>query len=104
MQYNITEINHLIRHRRSVFPNQFMAGKKIDDNIIKEILINATWAPNHAHTEPWFFKVFCNKGLQTFANFQSELYKKAGMARTSNPASCKMVRPTRSASRSCSRV
>ena len=76
MQYNITEINHLIRHRRSVFPNQFIAGKKIDDNIIKEILINATWAPNHAHAEPWFFKVFCNKGLQTFANFQSELYKK----------------------------
>ncbi|MFK5121483.1 hypothetical protein ACI4DM_26365, partial [Klebsiella pneumoniae] len=33
------------------------------------------WAPNHAQTEPWFFKIFSNEGLQTFANFQSELYK-----------------------------
>ncbi|MBA4197100.1 MAG: nitroreductase [Chitinophaga sp.] len=75
MQYNTEDINHLIRNRRSVFPNQFIAGKKVDENIIKEILINATWAPNHAQTEPWFFKIFSNEGLQTFANFQSELYK-----------------------------
>jgi len=75
MQYNIAAINHLIRNRRSVFPNQFIAGKKVDDAIIKEILINGTWAPNHAQTEPWLFKVFCNEGLQTFADFQSALYK-----------------------------
>jgi nitroreductase len=75
MNYNIEEINHLIRNRRSVFPNQFDAGKKVDDAIIEEILTNATWAPNHAHTEPWFFKVFSGEGLQTFATFQSELYK-----------------------------
>ena len=69
------QLNELIRNRRSVFPKQFEAGKPVDDNIIKEILINATWAPNHGQTEPWEFTVFSGEGLQKFANFQSELYK-----------------------------
>lgn len=68
--------NDLARNRRSVFPDQFEAGKKIDDDIIKEILTNATWAPNHGQAEPWQFTVFSGAGLQTLADFQSELYKK----------------------------
>lgn len=75
MNYNITEINHLIRNRRSVFPDQFEAGKQIPEEIIKDILENALWAPNHAHTEPWQFTVFSGEGLQKFATFQSELFK-----------------------------
>ena len=71
------DFNALVRNRRSVFPAQFVAGKAIDDAIIKEILVNATWAPNHAQTEPWQFTVFSGKGLQTFAGFQAELYKSA---------------------------
>lgn len=68
-------LNDLIKNRRSVFPDQFVAGKKVDDAIIKQILINATWAPNHGQGEPWQFTVFTGDGLQAFANFQSELYK-----------------------------
>jgi len=67
--------NHLARSRRSVFPDQFQEGKKVDDNIIKEILINATWAPNHGQAEPWQFTVFTGEGLKKLAGFQSELYK-----------------------------
>ena len=69
------ELNNLIRNRRSVFPKQFVAGKPVDDSIIKEILTNATWAPNHGQTEPWAFTVFSGEGLKKFASFQSELYK-----------------------------
>ena len=76
MSYNVEEINQLIRNRRSVFPKQFEAGKKIDDAIVTEILENATWAPNHGHTEPWKFVVFTDDGLQKLASFQAELYKK----------------------------
>src|SRR5215218_415017 len=76
MEYNAEEINQLIRSRRSVFPKQFETGKKIDDAIVQEILINATWAPNHGQTEPWRFVVFTDKGLEKLAAFQSELYKK----------------------------
>lgn len=67
--------NKLIRDRRSTFPDQFEAGKKVDDSIIKEILVNATWAPNHGKQEPWHFTVFTGDGLKKLADFQSELYK-----------------------------
>jgi nitroreductase len=75
MTYNIEEVNRLIRNRRSVFPDQFEAGKHIPDDIIHQILENATWAPNHGHTEPWHFVVFTGDGLKKLANFQSQLYK-----------------------------
>jgi nitroreductase len=67
--------NDLARSRRSIFPDQFIPGKKADDSIIQEILTNATWAPNHGQTEPWQFTVFSGDGLQKLADFQSELYK-----------------------------
>ncbi len=68
-------LNELIKNRRSVFPDQFISGKKVDDEIIQQVLINATWAPNHGQTEPWQFTVFTGDGLKAFAKFQSELYK-----------------------------
>ena len=72
---NAEFFNHLARSRRSVFPDQFDTTKKVDDNIIKEIISNAGWAPNHGKTEPWHFTIFSNDGLQKFAQFQSNLYK-----------------------------
>ncbi|HRI25851.1 MAG TPA: nitroreductase [Ferruginibacter sp.] len=72
---NPESLNELIRNRRSVFPDQFKAGKKVDDAIIRQILINATWAPNHGQQEPWQFSVFTGDGLRAFADFQSGLYK-----------------------------
>lgn len=68
-------LNELIKKRRSVFPDQFEAGKKVDDKIIKQVVLNATWAPNHGQTEPWQFTVFTGEGLKVFADFQSGLYK-----------------------------
>jgi len=67
--------NELVRNRRSVFPDQLIPGKKADDKIIKEILVNATWAPNHGQQQPWQFTVFTGEGLKKLASFQSELYK-----------------------------
>lgn len=75
MQYNPDNINHLIRNRRSVFPDQFDAGKPIPDAIIQEILTNATWAPTHGQNEPWHFSIFTGNGLKQLASFQSELYR-----------------------------
>lgn len=75
MTYNTEEINALIRNRRSTLPAQFETGKKVDDEVVNQILENATWAPSHGQTEPWKFVVFTGEGLQTLANFQAELYK-----------------------------
>lgn len=72
---NPNEFNELVRRRRSTFPDQLVAGKKVDDAIIQEILVNAGWAPNHGKTEPWHFIVFTGQGLQKLADFQSNLYR-----------------------------
>jgi nitroreductase len=77
MEYNVEELNHLIRNRRSVFPDQFEAGRQIPNETIQQILENATWAPNHGHTEPWHFVVFTGDGLKKLADFQSQLYKES---------------------------
>lgn len=77
MKLSPEQFNELVKSRRSVFPSQFDPSKKIPDEIVKQILVNATWAPNHGKTEPWFFKVFTGAGLQIFANLQSSLYKES---------------------------
>ncbi|MDB5205810.1 MAG: nitroreductase, partial [Flavisolibacter sp.] len=76
MEYNIEEINGLIKNRRSHFPKQFDTTRKVDDTVVQQILENATWAPSHGQTEPWKFVVFTGEGLQKLATFQAELYKK----------------------------
>jgi nitroreductase len=75
MEYNIDAINSLIRNRRSVFPKQFEAGKAIPDEVVKQILENASWAPSHGNLQPWKFIVYTGEGLKKLAQFQSELYK-----------------------------
>ena len=74
MNYNTSEIDHLIRNRRSIKPEKY-TGERVQDEIIKKMLENASWAPNHGKTEPWKFVVFTNNGLQEFAEFQATTYK-----------------------------
>ncbi len=71
---DIKEFNLLIRNRRSIFPNMY-TGERVDDEIIKQMLENANWAPAHKLTNPWRFSVFTGGGLKKLAVFQSELYK-----------------------------
>ena len=51
-------------------------GGKINDSIILQLLENANWAPTHKLTEPWRFKVFTDKGLKQFAEYQANEYYK----------------------------
>lgn len=75
MNYNKLEINHLIRHRRSVFPDQF-SDRVIDREVIEQLLENANWAPTHGKTEPWRFFVFTANRLKDLGELQASLYKK----------------------------
>ncbi|MGN6532618.1 MAG: nitroreductase family protein [Ginsengibacter sp.] len=75
-KYNIEQFNSIVQNRRSIYPNQFLKGKKIPDEIIWQILENANRAPTHKLTEPWCFKVFSNEGLKYFADLQTEIYTK----------------------------
>jgi nitroreductase len=77
--FNPEEINRLIRTRRSVFPKDY-SGEKVSDEIVKQMLENANWAPTHKLTEPWRFVVFTGEGLKKLAAFQSQCYKEVTTA------------------------
>lgn len=68
------KVNQLIHQRRSVFPQDY-TGEKVNDEIVRQILENARWAPTHKFTEPWRFIVFKGEGIRALAAFQSALYK-----------------------------
>jgi nitroreductase len=72
---NASEVDQLIRQRRSVFPKDY-TGERVHDDIINQMLENANWAPTHKLTEPWRFVVFTGDGLKQLAAFQSECYKR----------------------------
>lgn len=69
------QFNTIIKSRRSTKPRLFN-GKKINDEIIWQILENANWAPNHGLTQPWRYQVFTDAGLIKLAEFQAILYQK----------------------------
>lgn len=73
--FNIDEVNKIIRGRRSIFLAQFKENDPIEDSIIEELLENANWAPTHKLTQPWRFIVYTGAGLKTFGNYQAEMYK-----------------------------
>lgn len=76
---NPSEVDQLIRHRRSVFPRDY-SGEQVSDEIINQMLENANWAPTHKFTEPWRFVVFTGDGLKQLAAFQSECYREVTTA------------------------
>jgi nitroreductase len=69
------QFNRLVRLRRSTFPDQFEKGRQIGEDVIWQLLENASWAPNHKQTEPWHFTVFTGDGLKKFAAFQAARYQ-----------------------------
>lgn len=75
MSQDSTLLNKIIAQRRSIYPKSYTEGT-IDSHVINQILQNANLAPSHKRTYPWRFVVFSGDGLQLFATWQSELYKK----------------------------
>ncbi|PXY46517.1 nitroreductase family protein [Flavobacterium hydrophilum] len=68
------KISENIRNRRSIFGDQYIKGK-LPDELLDEILINATWAPNHKMTEPWRFIVLRGKYLEEYGQYMADYYK-----------------------------
>lgn len=73
MRYNLSEINDLIRNRRTIYPEQFSA-RKVHKEQVELLLNNAQWAPTHGNTQPWRFKVFMENGLQKLSDFLGKTY------------------------------
>ncbi|WP_428232511.1 nitroreductase family protein [Flavobacterium sp.] len=70
----LKKISKNIRNRRSIYANEFIS-KELPDQLLEEILVNATWAPNHKMTEPWRFIVFKGKYLKEYGEFMAHYYQ-----------------------------
>lgn len=75
MRFNLSEINELIRSRRTIYPEQF-SERKVQKDQIEMILNNAQWAPNHGNTQPWRFHVFTETARERLSQFLGETYLK----------------------------
>ncbi|WP_235298314.1 nitroreductase family protein [Portibacter marinus] len=67
-------ITRIIQERRSVFPPMY-EDKEIEDEVIRDILNNANWAPTHRKTEPWRFKILKGQKKSELAEFLVDHYK-----------------------------
>ena len=75
MRFNLSEINELIRERRTIYPEQF-SSRKVHREQIEVILNNAQWAPTHGNTQPWRFKVFMGEEhRQELSQFLGKTYQ-----------------------------
>ena len=63
-----------IKTRRSVMPSQF-SKKEVENEVIKQLLEAANWAPNHRLTEPWRFKVVQGESKTKLGQFLAKKYK-----------------------------
>lgn len=68
-----------IKNRRSIFPNQFET-QEISKDKIMTMLEAANWAPTHAKTQPWRFKIFKDESLELLAEIM-----KVGYTKTTSP-------------------
>ncbi|MFT5860031.1 MAG: nitroreductase [Flavobacteriaceae bacterium] len=73
MRFNLSEINELIRERRTIYPEQF-SDRKVHREQIEVILNNAQWAPTHGNTQPWRFKVFMDESREELSDFLGKSY------------------------------
>ena len=70
----VDHCNKLISERRSVFPASY-TDRRIDKDIILQILENANYAPTHRLTQPWRFKVMEGEKLIDLGRILADLYK-----------------------------
>jgi len=92
MRFNLSEINELIRNRRTIYPEQF-SERKVQKEQIEVILNNAQWAPTHGDTQPWRFHVFTEQARENVSQFLGETYLKLTPTDKQNDAKlAKMMR------------
>jgi len=68
------DIHELIKRRRAIFPNTYV-DKPIPDQLIRQILEDANWAPTHRLTEPWRFRVFRKEARQRLSDYLGKWYE-----------------------------
>ncbi len=72
--FDVEAINTLMKSRRSIKPSQF-SDRPVSDDIVRQMLINANWAPNHGLTEPWRFFVYTGDSRLALGKRLAEIYQ-----------------------------
>ncbi len=54
---DLETITRIIRSRRTIKPAAMDPNRTIPGQLLHLLLENATWAPTHGMTEPWFFQI-----------------------------------------------
>ncbi len=65
----------LLRHRRSIKPQDLDPSRGVEHALITELIENATWAPNHGLTEPWHFHVFEGEARNALVQTMQQTYR-----------------------------
>jgi nitroreductase len=73
VKYNLSEIQDLIKDRRTIYPEQF-SSRKVQKEQIEALLNVAIWAPTHGNTQPWRFTVFREDSLIELSDFLAKTY------------------------------
>jgi nitroreductase len=74
MKFNLSEITQLIRTRRMVPPERY-TSRVVHREQLELAVNNATWAPTHGLTQPWFFHVFHENGMRILQEELPAIYK-----------------------------
>ncbi|MET3115024.1 nitroreductase [Pedobacter sp. CG_S7] len=67
-------ITEIIKRRRSIFPISY-TDEVVPDEVIRQLLENANYAPTHKLTEPWRFMVFRSAGKKRLGMELARIYK-----------------------------
>jgi nitroreductase len=90
MFFNLTDIQQLIRRRRSVSPNAFKP-RKVQRDQIEAMLEAANWAPNHGNTEPWRYKVYGGTPLEQMLETLAKIYEEYTPENIRNPLTASKI-------------
>jgi len=74
MKFSVSEISGLIKHRRTIYPKDYIA-REVHREVVERILTNATWAPTHGLTQPWRFTVYTGAARERLSVFLGETYR-----------------------------
>lgn len=85
MKDKTVSLTEIIRTRKSIYADAFIP-KEIPDQLIKELIINATWAPNYKCTEPWRFIVLRGQHRTKIGEFMLKFYKEKWSKKDVSPS------------------
>ena len=77
---NKTEVlKEIIESRRSIFPKSY-SSDEIGEEVLKEIVNAAHFAPNHKKTKPWRLQIFRAAEKDQLGHTLADIYKDTCLA------------------------